>query len=176
MKHRDVREGHDRSYTSMHAALIGYARRLVDADTAEDLVQEAFVRVMESGRPDADSLPLSYFKTVVRNLAFDAYSRRTRDTNVAERSLITAASGDDGRAERDHSVFEMDLRERLGELSHRQWESLVMTVILGMTEHEAASAASVSRSAVTGGRDRALQWLRANMNMPARGSSHKLAG
>ncbi|MBL8745096.1 MAG: sigma-70 family RNA polymerase sigma factor [Phycisphaerae bacterium] len=159
---------------SMHSALVAFARRLVDADTAEDLVQEAYVRVMEGGRPDAVTLPLSYFKVVVRNLAIDNYSRRTRDSAAAQKAK--------GRLERDPSTlvesaqFQDDLRDRMAELSKRQWESLVMTVVLGMTEHEAASAADVSRSAVTGSRERAIQWLRETVNERKKTNPSRIAG
>lgn len=161
---------------SMHSALVAFARKLVDADTAEDLVQEAYVRVMEGGRADADRLPLSYFKVVVRNLAMDAYSRRSRDTAAAQRSNASHPTSTMTAPSAETAVFQEDLRERLGELSKRQWESLVMTVALGMTEHEAASAADVSRSAVTGSRDRAIQWLREAVKKRSPAPTHRLAG
>jgi RNA polymerase sigma factor (sigma-70 family) len=161
---------------SMHSALIAFARRLVDADTAEDLVQEAYVRVMEGGRTDADRLPLSYFKVVVRNLAMDAYSRRSRDSAAAQRSNTSQPTSTMSAPSVETAIFQEDLRERLGELSKRQWESLVMTVALGMTEHEAASAADVSRSAVTGSRDRAIQWLREAVKHHSPASTQRLAG
>lgn len=157
-----------------HAALIAFARRLVDADTADDLVQEAFVRVMEGGRSDANDLPLSYFKVVVRNLAIDTYSRRSREEVLARKSSALGAGTVSSGA--DTPQFQEDLRERMAELSQRQWESLVMTVVLGMTENEAASAAHVSRSAVTGSRDRALQWLRDAVQRTNPGNSGRIAG
>lgn len=157
--------------SSRHSALVAFARKLVDADTAEDLVQEAFVRVMEGRPAGTRDLPLAYFKVVVRNLAMDVYSRRTREELAAQRSGAESQRADGSPGET--SLLQDDLHERMAELSQRQWESLVMTVVLGMTEHEAASAAHVSRSAVTGSRDRALQWLRdavqrRNPNTPGR--------
>lgn len=160
MTHREVCDHKASAMWALRPELLLFARKLVDADTAEDLVQEAFVRVMESGSADAVQDPLSYLKVVVRHLAFDCYTRKSRDTQVVER-VRTRDCGLGGEprssAAREHSE---ELRERMSELSHRQWESLVMTVVLGMTEHEAASAVDVSRSAVTGSRERALQFLR----------------
>ncbi len=173
MTHRDRRGDRGINMASMHSALVSFARRLVDADTAEDLVQEAFVRVMEGGRPDAHLLPLSYFKVVVRNLAIDAYTRRARDAVAAQRAQHPEESSETaGRV----PSLESDLCDRLAELSKRQWESLVMTVVYGMTEHEAASAADVSRSAVTGSRERALQWLRDTVGRNREVGRDRLAG
>ena len=56
--------------------------------------------------------------------------------------------------------LDADIENRLAELPARQWESLYLTVVKGMTERQAANVAEVSRSAVTGSRDRALQVLR----------------
>lgn len=52
--------------------LLRYASRLVDSDDAQDLVQEAFVRLWErraTWRPEASPRVLLY--TIVRNLAFN---------------------------------------------------------------------------------------------------------
>jgi RNA polymerase sigma-70 factor (ECF subfamily) len=174
MMHREWRDRAGGSLAATHAALVAFARRLVDADTAEDLVQEAFVRLIAGGRPEAACLPLPYLKVVVRNLAMDAYTRRTRDT--AAKRAVERSENDAVPPAAEGSTLEVDLQERLSELSARQWESLVMTVVLGMTEHEAASAADVSRSAVAGSRDRALHWLRAAIQKSPGGPTPRLAG
>jgi RNA polymerase sigma factor (sigma-70 family) len=144
----------------MRSTLVAYAARLIDPDTAEDLVQEAFVRAMETGRPDLDTLPLSYFKTIVHNLAMDLYWKRSRDRDVSTR--LTQRSRDHAHdpLQAERAALDADIQDRLTDLSQRQWESVMMTVVKGLTERQAASAADVSRSAVTGSRDRALQQLR----------------
>lgn len=172
MTHREMRRSVGSSVSATHATLVAFARRFVDADTAEDLVQEAFVRLMEGGRAEAHRLPLAYLKVVVRNLAMDTYTRRSRDSARVERARALAASS---AAAAPDSMLESDVCDRLSELSHRQWESLVMTVVLDMTDREAASAADVSRSAVTGSRDRALQWLRDAVG-GSRGAPPRLVG
>lgn len=174
MTHRELRERASGSLMSTHAALVAFARRLVDADTAEDLVQEAFVRLIEGGRPEAGRLPLPYLKVVVRNLAMDSFTRKTRDT-VAQRAVERSEQDAESKVAEVHTL-DGDLKDRLSELSARQWESLVMTVVLGMTEHEAASAADVSRSAVAGSRDRALIWLRDAVRNSRQGPTPRLAG
>ncbi|MDX2115731.1 MAG: sigma-70 family RNA polymerase sigma factor [Planctomycetota bacterium] len=148
------------SSSDTYAALVHFARRYVDADTAQDLVQEAFVRAMEAGRIDIVGAPLAYLRMIVRNLAFDTLSKRTRDRLAGERSLEARRTGATAHFA---AQLDDDLRDRLAELSKRQWESLVLTVVKGMTEHEAASAVDVSRSAVAGSRDRALDWLRRSL-------------
>lgn len=147
-----------RAFGSMRSSLVAYAARIADPDTAEDLVQEAFIRAIESGRPDLDDLPLAYFKTIVHNLAMDTFWKRSRDRIASARLTAEHGRGRDLAAERD--TLDADIQDRLAELSPRQWESLVMTVVHGLTERQAASAADVSRSAVTGSRERALAQLR----------------
>lgn len=147
------------AFARMRSTLVAYAARLIDPDTAEDLVQEAFVRAMETGRPDLDTLPLAYFKAIVHNLAMDYFWKRTRDRDVS--SQLTQRRGDvETHRHAELAALDADIQSRLSELSQRQWESVMMTVVKGLTERQAASAADVSRSAVTGSRDRALQQLR----------------
>lgn len=160
--------------TDVYTQLLVFARRFVDANGAEDLVQEAFVRAMEVGRGDPRGLPLPYMKVIVRNLAFDSFAKRTRDRALNERA---GNNEEPQHSPRREVTLEDDLRDRLAELSQRQWESLVMTVVHGLTENEAASAADVSRSAVAGSRDRALQWLRRSLpETGAKGELNRLAG
>ena len=146
------------AFMGMRASLVAYAARLLDPDTAEDLVQEAFVRAIESQRPDLAQLPLSYFKAIVHNLAMDHFWRRARDRKVSVRIGERRDRLPLEPAER--RSLDADIENRLAELPARQWESLYLTVVKGMTERQAANVAEVSRSAVTGSRDRALQVLR----------------
>lgn len=165
------------SFASMRAALLAFARRLVDADTAEDLVQEAFVRALAQDHLDPADHPLAYLKVVVRNLAVDAYTRRMRESTLVERAGLAGEQMIPPIDTIDmDSSLDADLHERLSELSHRQWESLVLTVVLGLTEHEAASAAHVSRSAVNGGRKRAIEWLRQHAGSLNHEAEKRLAG
>lgn len=148
------------AFTRMRSTLVAYAARLIDPDTAEDLVQEAFVRAMETRRPDLDTLPLAYFKTIVHNLAMDLFWKRSRDRDVSNSLTHRDATRDHDPLRAERAALDADIQDRLSDLSQRQWESVMMTVVKGMTERQAASAADVSRSAVTGSRDRALQQLR----------------
>lgn len=165
------------SLASMRAALLAFARRLVDADTAEDLVQEAFMRALTQDHLTPADHPLAYLKVVVRNLAVDAYTRRTRESTLVGRAGLACEQVIPPIETIDEdSRLDADLRERLSELSHRQWESLVLTVVLGLTENEAASAAHVSRSAVNGGRKRAIEWLRQHSGPANHEAQKRLAG
>lgn len=141
---------------AMRVSLVQYATKFVDWETAEDIVQESFVRLIELNRPDLHEMPHAYFKAVVRNVAMDTLNRRSRDRQASNEMQDELCRGGD----RETPMLDDDIRTLLAELSHRQWESLVMTVVFGMTEREAASAAYVSRSAVTGSRERALASLR----------------
>lgn len=88
-------------------ALLRHARRLVDdPETARDLVQEAFLRLIERGPGGA---PLcAWLHRVVRNLAIDHLRRRRRsdDTALADLAAPDTEEGDgDEIAVRVHAVL-----------------------------------------------------------------------
>jgi len=66
---------HDRNlelYLSHRGALVRYANRLVkDAARAEDLVQEAFLRLSGATATTIFEEPLAYLHRIVRNMALD---------------------------------------------------------------------------------------------------------
>jgi len=70
-------------FLAHRSALISYANRIVgDVARAEDVVQEAWVRLdtaMKGQRPDE---PSAYLYRIVHNLAIDSYRRRAREENV----------------------------------------------------------------------------------------------
>lgn len=59
--------------------LLGFLRRqLRDRETAEDLLQETFVRAIRSGRVEAGASLRSYLFTIAQNLIADHWRRRFR--------------------------------------------------------------------------------------------------
>ncbi|MCC8934784.1 sigma-70 family RNA polymerase sigma factor [Rhizobium sp. 'Codium 1'] len=68
------------------SALVDYATRLLGSrDQAEDIVQDAFLRLKPRKSDDyAPRQVLSYFYSIVRNLALDQMKRRTIETRGRE--------------------------------------------------------------------------------------------
>ncbi|NHT75592.1 RNA polymerase sigma-70 factor (ECF subfamily) [Rhizobium sp. PP-F2F-G38] len=65
-------------YVAQRPALVAYASRILGSrDTAEDIVQDAFLRFMPANAQETSSGQLvSYLYRIVRNLAFDVMKRQ----------------------------------------------------------------------------------------------------
>jgi RNA polymerase sigma-70 factor (sigma-E family) len=128
-----------------YSSLVGLAR-LLDRDDADELVQEAFVRVHVAWERlhDQDD-PLPYLRQVVVNLARSGIRRKV----LARRRPLTLAppvraaeddalAGDDRRA----------VRAALDVLSVRQRECVVLRYFLDCSTEETAEALGVSEGTV----------------------------
>lgn len=145
----------NRLYTDSYPAAISHARRLVGAADADDLVQEAFLRVARyRTRANPDSLTIGFIVTVVRNLARTWIVQRRR-AQVAGRDLMLACTD---RSQPSSRVEEFN--NRLHELSDGQREAFVLVDVLGLSEAQAGIALSLSRPVVSVKRRTALATLR----------------
>src|ERR1041385_117170 len=83
-------------YARMAGPLKGYLRRLIgDAASAEDLLQDAFVRFLAAGRvPEDDAHRRNYLYRIATNLARDEFRRRAARTPRAL-DLQTAPAADE---------------------------------------------------------------------------------
>ncbi len=106
------------AYRRERGALLAFLRRLVrDGGTAEDLLQETFVRAIRAGRASADPERLrSYLFTIARNLAADHF-RRPRLLSLER----PAAEGEEptGFDPEDHAAESPEAGARRGELIRR---------------------------------------------------------
>jgi RNA polymerase sigma factor (sigma-70 family) len=145
----------DKLYTAAYPAAISHARRLIGAADADDLVQEAFLRVARyRPRTDTGSITVGFIVTVVRNLARSWIVQRKR-AQVAGRDLMLACSEHEEPATRDGW-----LDERLRVLSDGQRDAFVLVDVLGLSEAQAGLAMSISRPVVSVKRRSALATLR----------------
>lgn len=159
MKHAESAGPVTSMYESMHGRLLSFACRFADPHTAEDLVQEAFARAIEYASPRTGELSISYLKAIVRNLAVDLYARRARDQRTGA-AIIAEGEPIDSPADDPIDEEVETLQRELARLTQRQWASVTLTVGRGLTESEVAQADGVSRTAVIGSRERALEVLR----------------
>ena len=116
--------------------LFAYARSLTGRrETAEDIVQESFLRLLESGSPLAKSSPSSYLYGVVRNLAMEssrqAALHRRHQPDVARDLTARASKGlDDERTRMSVALAELE------SLPVDQREVVVLKVFGGLTFEE----------------------------------------
>ena len=172
-RHETAREAVLRLYREQYAPLVRLARLLVrDASIAEDLVQDAFVRLYGAwGRiRDPEKAP-AYLRQTVVNLA----RGRARREAVALRRRpdpppdeISAEEAAAGRATR------REVADALGRISPRQRECLVLRHWAGLSESEIADAVGVSVGSVRTHLKRGLAALEARLGEAARGAGDAL--
>jgi RNA polymerase sigma factor (sigma-70 family) len=131
------------------AALVRLARIFCDDhDAAEDLVQEAFIRLHRSASTikDPDRAP-AFLRSIVLNLTRD-HNRRGL-MSLRHRGAMRTRDRDDGFE--DASVADHDGRvvlEALRTLPDRQRECLVMRFYLQLSERELADTLGISQNSV----------------------------
>ncbi len=153
----------DRYYERVHA----FARRSVDANVAEDVTQEAFMRLLQHPRLEEMEISISYLLRVVQNLLRRRYTRTARLRTILERELVPRerrrrermAMMDDP-PEPGLLLREVRLEEALGRLSSDERDTIRLVVCEGLSYAEAARSLGVSVTTVNNWRHRGLHKLR----------------
>ena len=153
---RAARSGDRRAYEALitrhKAALYRLVRRYVgDADDAYDVVQEAFIAAwLGLRRFDPDQSFTAWMRTIALNKCRDHERRRA----VRQRVLALFASepqhADVASVHPLASSTErlQHLDEAMARLPQRYKEPLLLTVVSGLTQHEAAKALGLTTKAV----------------------------
>lgn len=128
-------------YSIEHDKLVRFAYLLTrNLDFAEDLVQDAFIRMYRVRDPLDESGYTVYARRVIVNLARSAFRRR-----VIERSSLRRLFRDDA-VERDYAG-EIDVRRALMALSVRDRACLALRYYDGQTDAGVASTLGISQAA-----------------------------
>ncbi len=153
-------------YVAHHASLVRLAALVAPEDgMAEDLVQEAFVRLYRSWRRvrEPEKVP-AYLRATVVNLA----RGRARRMSVALRHRSApdpdAGSAEDGalRHESERQVVEL-----LRQLPTRQRECLVLRYYQNLTEREIAEVLQISVGSVRTHTSRGMAALERQLGVPS---------
>ena len=158
-----------------HAAprLLNYLHQMIgDRVTAEDLLQQTFVKVHQSRSAyvkGADPMPWLY--TIAHRTALDELRRRGRTTR-GKRGLqadptgrvggspAPAPNGSDRNGERERNALREAALEALQKLPPSQRQALVLTKLEGLSVAQAAEAAGTTRTAIKLRAHRAYRTLR----------------
>lgn len=128
-------------YARTSAPLAGYLRRLTgDASVAEDLLQDAYVRLLSQVRvPDDDDHLKNYLFRIATNLARDHFrlAARQRPLEPADEPATEPSAG---RA--------LDVWAQLSRASPRDRELLLLAYVEGLTHREIASITGLVRGSV----------------------------
>ena len=131
------------------AALVRLARLFTDdRNAAEDLVQEAFIRLHKSAhRIRSQDKAAAYLRSIVINLARD-HNRRGM---MSLRHQEAVPAGSTPEAPEDHLLLneeQMRLLDEVRELSPRQRDCLLLRFYLELSEREIAEVLSISPNSV----------------------------
>lgn len=149
-------------FRHLHAPLLRYASSLVGPDAADDVVQDAFVRIWNAReRLDPDRSLRALLYQTVRNLGLNRVrNRSTRQDKLAG----LAADAPEPVALPDAHAEAADtgarLRAWVADLPDRQQEALRLTRFDGLSHEEAAEIMGVSPRTVNNHLVRALRTLR----------------
>ena len=144
-----------------YGALVGLARLLVDTQPeAEEVVQEAFVRLYASWRRLREpSGALAYLRATVLNLAHSRIRRRVvaRRYLARQHAVETAPAADESAwvgAETRAQVL-----DAVRTLPRRQQECIMLRYYEGLSEHDVAAALGISAGSVKTHTHRAMAAL-----------------
>lgn len=140
-------------YSTRHGAFVAYATRILgNRDEAEDVVNEAFVRVL---RADPDLLVpealAGYVNAVVRNAARDRGSRNARDRRERERPDVSELADRlvaEGRSLDERVCDEVTLALALAILSERQRQCFDLRFRRDLSVSETARRLQISEGNV----------------------------
>jgi RNA polymerase sigma-70 factor (sigma-E family) len=135
-----------------------------DWAVAEELVQEAFVRVWRRWRliRDPEAAPAYLHRTVV-NLGCSVLRRRALERRVLDRRVAYFRS--EQPADTDPAA-DVELHHAIAALSARKRACVVLRYLSGLTEAETAEALGVSLGTVKSQTHKALRQLREQLSEP----------
>ena len=145
----------NRMFEDEYRSLIRFAHFLTgDPSTAQDIIQEAFVRKYRAAPRLSDANLKAYARKTILNLSRSAHTRRQIEQRAA---TATREPIEDGR-----DIASADeVWRAIMTLSPRQRACIALRYYEAMTEAEIADALSMSRGSVKKHSDRAMSKLRA---------------
>jgi RNA polymerase sigma-70 factor (ECF subfamily) len=144
-----------------HRPVWRFCAALVDQQTADDLVQETFVRAVGSIRRfRGDSSALTWLLAIARHTCMDELRSRGRQVRLDQRLTANTV----GAVEPD-PADEIGIRQLLSELEPERRAAFVLTQVIGLTYDEAAATCACPigtiRSRVARARDDLINLLEA---------------
>lgn len=158
-----ARGGQDQAFVAIaqryRRELMAHAWRVVPADSAEDIVQQAMLSAWSALRGQADVLNArAWLHRIVHNAALQVLQRSEDHDQLSD--ALTAAAGTEGEVER-----RLDAREALAALAalpEPQRRALELTALGGHSGRETAGALHISEGALRQLVHRARTTLRAS--------------
>ena len=113
-------------------SLILYCAKFVGVDRARDIVQDAFLRLISSGRDSVEDHVVEWLYTVCRNRCFDVIKKERRMTGLSdERERMMGAER--GASEQETAERRRRIVELLNTLPERQQEVIRLKFLAGLS-------------------------------------------
>lgn len=137
----------ERLYGETFGDAMAYARRLVGSIDADDVVQDAYLRLARYRPAGGEQIGIRFVMAVVKNVALDFQARKTRDSRQHRESLRhwREYSDTDGPQSGTSTGW---AREQLAALPASHQEAFVLVEVLGLSESQAGLAMHLSRPVV----------------------------
>ncbi|MCA9290096.1 MAG: RNA polymerase sigma factor [Phycisphaerales bacterium] len=148
-----------------------FTRRLLPPDQAEDVVQEVFVRLLESRNLETITVNVSYLIKAADNLIKRRYGRTQRRLRILEETRRERASSSDpgSTSPGAERLGEAELERRMGQLTRDEQEAIRLIVCEGLSYEHAARSMGVPTTTVNNWKYRGLQKLQHNLAESADG-------
>lgn len=114
-----------------------------NAHLAEDITQEAFLRLLESGRSSDIDKPLAFLYTVARNLCIDEF-RRKKPVELKEEILQDMPADED----ENRMINSVSVKIALDELTDREREMVLLKVVNEVPVEDIGKIFGISRFSV----------------------------
>lgn len=144
----DVSDGwFEKLYGETYEDGLAYARRLVGDADADDVVQEAFLRLARYKPVGGEMLGIKFVMAVVKNAAMNLLAKRSRDTRQNRDGQLgwQEYSDNDGPSKGTSTRW---AREQLEALPASHREAFVLVEVMGLSESQAGLAMHLSRPVV----------------------------
>lgn len=136
-----------RIFVAHRAELVSYAAAILgDRARAEDLVQDAYIRIMQSGERELTE-PLRYWRRTIRNLAIDVLRGRMVEGRHMSALETFATAAEDVPSQEDALAHKAELRivlDALAELPERSRRALEMHRFEGLKLKDIAQRLGIS--------------------------------
>ena len=137
----------EKLYAETHGPALAYARRLVGSADADDVVQDAFLRLARYRPAGGEEITIKFVIAVVKNVAMNFLNRRNRDTTQSRKSRHDRRKYSDGEGPGLMTTTGW-AREQLESLPPSHREAFVLVEVLGLSESQAGLAMHLSRPVV----------------------------
>ena len=125
-------------------------RRLANEEDAQELAQEAFLRLLRVPRVDLVADPQAYLYRVARNLVYERGTRSPPPGSWVEEAELESIEDPNGtpEAEAERAVLAQSIARVLAELSPRHQSILLLFCQNGLSQREISEQVGLSKSMV----------------------------